>query len=105
MPAPTSLPTASGSRISSIPQRKNFGSQSRWGLAALDRNILIWRRVGVAGQQPEAGFRDPRSDPVEEAQQPHRRVDRPLVGELLHLVQDCGAFFVVELDRLLLEHL
>src|SRR4051812_17795439 len=34
MPAPTSLPTTSGSRISSIPQRKNFGSQSRWGLVA-----------------------------------------------------------------------
>jgi hypothetical protein len=32
MPAPTSLPTASGSRITSIPQSKNFGSQSRWGL-------------------------------------------------------------------------
>jgi hypothetical protein len=28
------LPTASGSRISSIPQRKNYGSQSRWGLEA-----------------------------------------------------------------------
>src|SRR3954447_24965020 len=42
MPAPTSLPTASGSRISSIPQRKNFGSQSRWGLA---RNELNFSRA------------------------------------------------------------
>src|SRR3954449_5110474 len=35
MQAPTSWPTASGSGISSIPQRKNCGSQSRWGLADL----------------------------------------------------------------------
>src|SRR3954467_9163071 len=39
MPAPTSLPIASGSRISSIPQRKNFGSQSRWGLVSEEKTL------------------------------------------------------------------
>jgi hypothetical protein len=31
-PQLTARPTASGSRITSIPQRKNYGFQSRWGL-------------------------------------------------------------------------
>src|SRR3954467_7887987 len=48
MPAPTSLPTVSGSRISSILQRKNYGSQSRRGLARVRCNDLTdaqWRRL------------------------------------------------------------
>src|SRR4051812_29261452 len=49
MPAPTSLPTASGSRISSIPQRKNFGSQSRWGLVVHPLSYCDIRHDGDPG--------------------------------------------------------
>src|SRR4051794_33659276 len=45
MPAPTSLPTDSGSRISSIPQRKNFGSQSRWGLSPVLSRRLVAQEI------------------------------------------------------------
>src|SRR3954454_16537795 len=68
MPAPTSLPTASGSRISSIPQRKNFGSQSRWGLGGradwvahqneiAEFGLLLKLRQQIAkdGGRPRAG--------------------------------------------------
>src|SRR3954468_19506169 len=56
MPAPTSLPTASGSRISSIPQRKNFGSQSRWGLARLWPSGSVAERIGNAFLERWAEF-------------------------------------------------
>src|SRR3954453_14223897 len=56
MPAPTSLPTASGSRISSIPQRKNFGSQSRWGLARLWPSGSGAERIGNAFLERWAEF-------------------------------------------------
>ena len=47
---------------------------------ALDRDVLVGRGVGEAGDQAEPGLADPRPDPVEEAQQPDRRVDRPARG-------------------------
>src|SRR5690242_7984951 len=45
MPAPTSWPTASGSRISSIPPKKNYGSQNRWSLDRYKTPDLIQGKV------------------------------------------------------------
>ena len=73
------------------------------GSRAFQRNVFVGCCVGEAGDQLETGLADSRSDAVEEAQEPDRRIDRPVVDEPLHLLEDCRAFFVVELDRLLLE--
>src|SRR3954464_6896944 len=58
MPAPTSLPTASGSRISSIPQRKNYGFQSRWGLSHYENNYggAVSRLNAITAQLAELDF-------------------------------------------------
>src|SRR5262252_10351511 len=72
---------------------------------ALQRDVFVGCGVGEAGDQLETGLADSWSDAIEEAQEPNRRVDRPFVDEPLHLLEDCCAFFVVELDRLLLEQL
>src|SRR4051812_4440555 len=50
MPAPTSLPTASGLRISSIPPKKNYGSQSRRGLEATSEIPKLTTRKGADGK-------------------------------------------------------
>src|SRR5215831_8807605 len=72
---------------------------------AVQRDVFVGCGVGEAGDQLETGLADSWSDPIEKAQEPDRRVDRPFVDEPLHLLEDCCAFFVVELDRLLLEQL
>ena len=68
---------------------------------ALDRDVLERRGVGKTGDQAERRFPDPRADAIEEAELPDRRVDRLLVDELLHLVEDRAALLVVELVGLL----
>src|SRR5260370_12345155 len=42
---------------------------------------------------------------VDEGELPDRRVHRALIDDLLHLLEDCGAFLLIELGTLLLEHL
>src|SRR5260370_10938054 len=73
-------------------------------LWVLERDVLVGRGVGVAGDQAEPRLADPRPDAVEKAEQPDRRIDRPLVDQLLHLLQDRRALFAIKLDCLLLEH-
>src|SRR5215510_14804589 len=72
-------------------------------LLARQRHFLVRRRVGMARNQAESGFPDPRAGAVDEGLLPKRRVDRALVDELLDLVQRRCAPRAVELARLLLE--
>src|SRR5437868_1894145 len=79
----------------------------RWAniaLGALDGDVLVGRGVGEAGDQPEPRLSDPRPDAVDKSQLPDRRVNRPLVNDLLHSVEDRLALLPVEFDRLLLVH-
>src|ERR1051326_1662188 len=68
---------------------------------ARQREILVGTRIGVAGNEPEPRFLDPRADTAEERLLPQGRVDRPLVHELLNLVQRRRAPCRVEFGRLL----
>src|ERR1041384_6655602 len=70
-------------------------------LGPLERDVFIGRRVGEAGNQAEPGLADARADAVEEGELPDRRIDRALVNELLHPVQDRLALRTIELARLL----
>src|SRR5262245_929253 len=76
-----------------------------WALSLFgcQRNVLVWRRVGMAGDQAQAGLGDARPDAVDERQLPDRRIDVPLLHELLNLMQDRFALLGVELGRLLFE--
>src|ERR1043166_5923175 len=49
--------------------------------------VLVGARIGVGGNEPEPRFLDPRADAAEERLLPQGRVDRPLMHELLNLVQ------------------
>src|ERR1700686_520657 len=80
-------------------------SQRADALSALQGDVLVGRGVGETGDQPEPRLAHPRADAVDKGQLPDRRVDRPLVDRLLHLVQDRLAFLMIELDRLLLVEL
>src|SRR5207237_8794112 len=73
-------------------------------LTSLQRDVLVGPGIGVSGDQPEARFRDPRTDPADEGQLPDRRVDRALVHYLLHPVEDRLAPLAVQLLCLLQEH-
>src|SRR6478672_13353009 len=69
--------------------------------ALLDGHVLVRCGIGMALDQPEAGLADALAQAVDEGELPDRRVDRALVQDLLDLVQERRAFFLVELDRLL----
>jgi hypothetical protein len=73
--------------------------------APFQRDVFVGCGVGEAGGSARNRTRRLRSDAIEEAQEPDRRIDRPVVDEPSHLLEDCRAFFVVKLDRLLLEYL
>src|SRR5713226_9511132 len=72
-------------------------------LLARQRHVLVRRRVAVAGDQAKPGLAHPRAGAVDEGLSPNRRVDCPLVHELLDLVQRRCAPRAIELARLLLE--
>src|SRR5580704_7336301 len=80
-------------------------SQGAPRLRPFQRDVLVGRGVGEAGYQPKPRLSDARANAVDEGELPDRRVDRPFVDDLLHLVQDRLAFLVIELDRLLLVQL
>src|ERR1043166_9021425 len=65
--------------------------------------IFVGSRIREAGNQAEPGFLDARTVAVEEGELPQMRDDRPLVHELLDLVQHRLALRVVEFGRLLRE--
>src|SRR5262245_3527983 len=56
-------------------------------LLARERDVLIRRRVRVAGNQAEARLADSGTYAVDEGLLPQVGVDRLLVHDLLHLVQ------------------
>src|SRR5712691_4581883 len=72
-------------------------------LLARQRHVLVRRRVAVARDQAKPGLAHPRAGAVDEGLSPNRRVDCPLVHELLDLVQRRCAPRAVELARLLLK--
>src|SRR5262249_42243763 len=65
--------------------------------------VLIGSRVGVAPDQSEPRLADPRPGAVQECELPEGRIDRPVVNDLLDLVQSCLALLCVDLGALLLE--
>src|SRR6516225_7334357 len=71
-------------------------------LCALDRDVLKGRGVGKVRDQPEPRLSDPRSDAIDKAELPDRRVNHPLGDDLLHLVEDRRTLLVVEFGGLLL---
>src|SRR5215204_7318041 len=86
----------------SSPAKGNFWRQIiRSSSASLDRDVLVGRGVGEQRDPAEPGLADPRPDAVDEGELPDRRVHRPLVYDLLHLVQDRLALLRIDLDRLL----
>src|SRR6516165_3406663 len=72
-------------------------------LLVRQREILVGCRIRVVGDQAEPGFPNPRTGAVEEGQLPQVRVDRPIVHDLLDLVERRFTPRVVKLGRLLLE--
>jgi hypothetical protein len=72
-------------------------------LRALDRDFLEGRGVSKTRNEAECRLADPGTNAVEEAELPDRRVDRLLVDELLHLIEDRCALLVVEFAGLLRE--
>src|SRR4029077_3052960 len=80
-------------------------SQKNSSVTPFQGDVLVRRRVGEAGDQPEPRLADPRANTVDKGQLPDRRVDRPLINQLLHLVQDRLALLVVEFYSLLLVEL
>src|SRR5690348_18022614 len=76
-----------------------------WPLRALERDVLEGRGVGEARDQAESRLADTGADAVEEAQLPNWGVNRFLVDELLHLVEDRGALLVIEFVGLLRKEL
>src|ERR687888_1791910 len=78
-------------------------SRSRAPPSLLQLDVLVGTRVGEAGNRSQARLLQPRTDAVQEGQLPDRRVDRPLVDELLNAVQRRLTTFGIELHRLLLE--
>ena len=72
-------------------------------LLRLQRNVLVGRRVGVAGDEAEARLLDARPHAVQEGQFPNGRVHDLVVNEVLDLVQGGLAALPVQLVRLRLE--
>src|SRR6516165_4805069 len=100
-------PLSRGRRKFVVPSERGYRSEMYANLrnqvlGGFQGDILIGRRVWEARDQTEPGFPDPRSDAVDEGQLPDRRVDRALVNNLLHLVEDRLALCAVQLARLLL---
>src|ERR1700736_4726024 len=60
---------------------------SRLCLLTRQREILVGRGIRVAGNETDPGLLDPLTGAVEEPELPQMRVYRPLVHELLNLVQ------------------
>src|SRR5260221_3636926 len=78
---------------------------SLWPWVCLDRDVFVWPRIGKPRDQPKPGFTDAGTVAVDEGQLPDRRVHRPLVYDLLHLVQDRLAALRIQFGRLLREQL
>src|SRR6516164_4909951 len=68
---------------------------------ARDRDVLERRGIGEPSDQPEGRLADSRAHAVEEAELPDRRVDRLVMDELLHLVEDRRSFLMVGFTGLL----
>src|SRR5215470_14212716 len=71
------------------------------GLLRLELQILVGRREGVAGDEPEPGFVDAPADAVDEGQLVHRRDHRLLRHELLHAMEQHLALGAIQLAGLL----
>src|SRR5215469_5477254 len=69
---------------------------------SLYRDVLVRRCVREPRDQAEPRLPDPRSHAIEKGELPYRRKDRPLVNQLLHLVQHRLPLPAVQFDRLLL---
>src|SRR6516164_7483935 len=72
-------------------------------LRRLECYVLIRSGVREACNLAKPRLPDPRAHTIDEPELPDRCKDRPLVNELLHLVQDCLALLLIELGCLLLE--
>src|SRR6266436_10218620 len=71
--------------------------------SALDGHVLIRPRIGESRNEAEPRLTDARPERIHKCQLPYGRVDRLVVYQLLHLVQDCLAPLGIQFGRLLLE--
>src|SRR6201995_1135093 len=69
----------------------------------LQREIIVWRSVGVAGYPAKVRFTDAWPDSIQECQLPQMCGNNTFVENLLHLGQYFGAPCMVEFHRLLLK--
>src|SRR5438874_4707827 len=65
-------------------------------LRALDRDVLERRRIGEAGDLAERWLAHPGADAVEDGEFPDRRIDRLLVDQTLHFLEDRRPLLRVE---------
>src|SRR6476646_8607820 len=85
---------------SAIPLAKDDNHHTR--LRALDRDVLVGRRVREQRNPTEARLADARPDAVDEGKLPDRSIDRPLDHQLLDLEENGLAPRAIQLARLLL---
>src|SRR5437773_4448630 len=72
-------------------------------LSALDGHVLIRPGIGESRNEAEPRLTDAGPKRIHKCQLPYGRVDRLVVHQLLHLVQDCLAPLGIQFGRLLLE--
>src|SRR6185295_6736859 len=70
-------------------------------LRTLQRKVFVGCGVRETGNETEARLGNARTDGIDKGELPDRRVDRPLMHYLLHLVQDRFPLGAIELNRLL----
>src|SRR5262249_11026583 len=91
-------PKISASARTAMARRRYL--MSRLCSLARQSKVFVRARIGLSGDEPEPRFLNPRAEAAEERLLPQRRVDRPLVHELLDLVQRRRAPRRVEFGRL-----
>src|SRR2546430_12174912 len=98
-------PRAPGARrlLRILPRLVHEVRVSRARSPGSERQVLVRRRVRVAGNAAEPGLLGPRSDAVQECELPDRDEHDALVDELLDPVQEGLALLPVELRPLLPE--
>src|SRR5262249_11354214 len=71
----------------------------------LELQVLVRRRIREQRDEAQARLLDARTDPVQEAQLPERRVQHAVVGQALDLLEQGLAPLGIELARLLDEEI
>ena len=98
-----SAPRVRVSASSRLRETRNFPADAP--PRALDRDVFTWRGVSKTRDQTKGRLSDARADATDKGKLQQRRIDRLLMHQLLHLVQNREPFSAVEFDHLsLVEH-